>query len=60
MNIGLVSMMVEIDNEVYAVVLPQDQMRLVVNIAASLGEGGKLPVKPLGKEYKIERLDTTE
>ena len=60
MEIGLVSMMVEIDKQPCVVALPQERMRLLVDMAASLSDTGKLQVKKLGSDYKIEVIETTE
>lgn len=57
MKIGRVCMMVEVDGEACAVFLPQERMMMLVNLAASLGENGKLPVRKLGKEYSFEEVE---
>ena len=56
-EIGRISMVVECDGKVCAVVLPQDRMRLLVNLAASLSETGVLPVKVLPSSYHFETLE---
>lgn len=58
MEIGRVSMMVEVDGQACAVVLPQDRMKMLIDIAASLSDSGKLPVKKLGEEYQFETIGT--
>jgi hypothetical protein len=57
-EIGRISMVVECDGKPCAVILPQDQMRLLVNLAASLSDTGVLPVRALGSEYHFETLVT--
>ncbi len=59
MEIGRVSMMVEIDGQACAVVLPQERMRMLVDLAGSLSDSGKLPVKKLGSEYSFETIDAS-
>lgn len=56
-EIGRISMVVECDGRPCAVILPQDRMRLLVNMAASLSDTGVLPVKALGSEYHFETLE---
>ena len=60
MEIGRVSMMVEVNGHVWAVVLPQDRMRMLVNLAASLSDSGKLPVKKLSDDYHFETVTTKD
>jgi len=56
MEIGRVSMIVEVDGTPCAVSLPMEQLRLLVQMAAGLSDTGKLPVKKLGKEYSFEEI----
>ena len=56
MEIGRVSMMVEVDGKPCVIVLPQERMRMLVDLAASLSDNGKLPVKKLGDEYHFETV----
>ena len=57
MKIGKVSMMVEVDGKACVVVLPKERMLMLVDLAASLSDSGKLPVKKLGSEYKFETIE---
>ncbi|MCK5680191.1 hypothetical protein KAI46_05200 [bacterium] len=57
MKIGKVCMMVEIDGRVCAVVLPQDKMLILVDLASSLSDSGKLPVREMGDSYKFETIE---
>jgi hypothetical protein len=57
MEVGNVSMMVEINGDPYAVALPQEKLRILIKMAEGLSDSGQLPVKKLGDEYKIELLD---
>lgn len=57
MEIGRVSMTVEVDGKVCVVVLPHDRMLLLVDLAASLSDSGKLPFKKLGENYKFETIE---
>lgn len=52
-KIGRVSMVVEIDDRPCLVILPQDKMKLLVYLATSLSDTGKLCIKDLGDEYKL-------
>ena len=56
-EIGRVSMIVECNGKPCAVVLPQERLRILVNLAASLSDTGSLPVKELGSEYHFETLE---
>jgi len=60
MEIKRISMAMEIDGDACIVVLPQERMQMLVNLAASLSDSGKLPVKKLNHKYKIENIDDTE
>lgn len=53
MEIGRVTMAVEIDGVPCFVVLPQDRMKMVVTLAASLSDTGKLPVVKAPEGYKF-------
>ncbi len=57
LEIGRVSMMIEVDGNACVVALPQEKMRMLVDLAASLSDSGKLPVKKLGSEYKLETIE---
>jgi len=54
MKIGLISMMVELDSQPCVVALPQEKLRLLLKMAEGLTDNGKLPVKKLGSDYRIE------
>lgn len=56
-EIGRISMVLECDSKPCVVVLSQDKMRLLVNLAASLSDDGVLPVKELGSDYHFETLE---
>ena len=49
-------MAVEIDGKPYFVGLPQDRMLMLVELAATLSDSGKLPVLAAPDEYKFEVL----
>ena len=53
MEIGRISMMVEVDGQACVVVLPQERMMMLVSLASSLSDSGKLPVRKLPRDYKI-------
>jgi len=53
MEIGKVSLIVELDGQVCAVVLPQERMRMLVELASSLSDTGKLTIKKMSKDYKF-------
>jgi len=53
-TIGRISLCVEVDGKAYAVALPQDRMLMLVKIAESLSENGKLPVSALGANFFFE------
>ena len=57
MKIGRVSIVVELDGELCAVILPQERLRMLVGIANSLSDTGRLPVKKLGSDYKFETIE---
>lgn len=54
--IGRVSMFVEVDGKVCAVALPQDRMRLLVDLAASLSDTGVLPVREMDGSFHFEEI----
>jgi len=56
-NVGRVSMCVEVEGKMCAVVLPQDRLRLLVSMAASLSDDGQLPVRELSSDYHWEELN---
>lgn len=56
MDIGRVCMIVEVDNTPCLVSLPQERMKILVELAASLSDTGKLPVRKPGDEYKFETI----
>lgn len=56
-KIGRISMLVEVDGEPCAIVLPRERMLMLVNLAASLSDNGKLPVQKLGDEYQFEDVE---
>ena len=56
-EIGRVSMVVECDGKPCAVILPQERMRLLINLAASLSDTGVLPVKAMGSDYHFEVVE---
>ena len=53
-TIGRISLCVEVDGKAYAVALPQDRMMLLVKLAESLSDNGKLPVSALGENFYFE------
>ncbi len=55
-QIGRICMVVEIDGTPCNVCLPQERMRMLASMAASLSDNGELPVKEMGKEYHFEEL----
>ena len=58
MKIGRISIVVEIDGNPCAVVLPDERLRMLIDLASSLSDSGKLPVKKLGDDYKFHELKT--
>ena len=56
MKIGRISIVVEIDGSPCAVVLPYESLEILVSMAASLSDSGKLPVKKLGDDYKFHEI----
>ena len=56
-DVGLISLMVEVDGEVSLVCLPQEQLKLLLKFAEGLVDSGKLPIKRLGPDYKIVALE---
>lgn len=56
MKIGRISIVVEIDGSPCAVVLPYERLEILVSMAASLSDSGKLPVKKLGDDYKFHEI----
>ena len=59
MELGRVSMIVELDGKLCAVVLPPERMRMLVDLASSLSDTGRLPVKQLGSDYKFETIEAS-
>lgn len=59
-RIGRISLALEINGKPCFVVLPQDRMMLLVNLAVSLSDNGKLPVvkAPAGFKFETLRHDT--
>ena len=56
MEISKVSMIVEIDGAPCVVILPQNKLLILVDLAASLSDSGKLLVKKLGTTYNFENI----
>lgn len=54
--IGRISMAVEVNGKPCFVVLPQDRMMLLVNLAASLSDNGKLPVKKAPEGFQFTSI----
>jgi len=57
MEIGRISMMVEIDGQPCSVFLSQEKLRILIDMAASLCNTGILPVRKLPKEYSFETIE---
>ena len=55
-NIGRVCIYVEINDKPCAVALPHDSLLMLVNLASSLSDNGKLPVVALPDNFKFEVL----
>lgn len=52
-NVGKIAMFVEVDGDLCIVALPQDRMRMLLSLAESMGDNGKLPVvnAPAGMRF---------
>lgn len=56
-KIGRVSLAVEIDGKCCFVVLPQDRLRIVVNLAGALSDDSKLHVVEPPEGFKFNSLE---
>jgi len=54
-NIGLALMLVEIDGKLHQVRLPQDRYAILVQLAASLADDGKLPVTDAPAHWTLKQ-----
>lgn len=57
MEIGRVVLIAELDNKTHLIALPQDKLKILVSLAASLTETGKLPVKHM-PDYIFTEINT--
>lgn len=57
MEIGRISFAVEIDGEVCFVALPKDRIKMLISLAASLSDNGKLPIVKAPASYKFETIE---
>jgi hypothetical protein len=59
-KIGRISFAVEIDGKPYFVALPQERLRVLVTLAGSLSDSGKLPVLDMPEGFKFTELETNK
>ncbi len=55
-KIGRISIAVEVDGKVCLVALPDDRMRMLLDLAASLSDNGKLQVVKAPEAYHFEEI----
>jgi hypothetical protein len=56
MEIGRISVMVEVDGQICVVLLPEERKKLLVQMAASLSDNGKLNVAKCPNDFRFETL----
>lgn len=56
-EIGRVSVALEVDGKVCFLALPQDRLKMLMNLAVGLSDNGTLPVKKAPNDFKFVEMD---
>ena len=56
-EVSKISLSVEINGTAYFVMLPHERLKLILSLAESLSDNGKLPVKKAPAGYKFVTLE---